>query len=166
MGTRSFPGVESGRGVTLTLYPLLLPWSRKSRAIPLLPLWTVRPVQSLSACTTVHFTFTYTSTPPMDRTACTVPQCLYNGALYLYLYLYSPYGPSSLYRASVPVQRCTLPLPIPLLPLWTVRPVQSLSACTTVHFTFTYTSTPPMCRTACTEPQCLYNGALYLFFTI
>jgi hypothetical protein len=25
-----------------------------SRAIPLLPLWTVRPVQSLSACTTVH----------------------------------------------------------------------------------------------------------------
>jgi hypothetical protein len=26
-----------------------------SRAIPLLPLWAVRPVQSLSACTTVHF---------------------------------------------------------------------------------------------------------------
>jgi len=134
----------------------------------------------------VHFTFTYTSTPPMDRTACTEPQCLYNGALYLYLYLYSPYGPYGLYRASVPVQQCTLPLPIPLLPLWTVRPVQSLSAyttvhftftytstplwtvrpvqslsaCTWVHFTFTYTSTPPMDRTACTEPQCLYNGAL------
>jgi hypothetical protein len=28
-----------------------------SRAIPLLPLWAVRPVQSLSACTRVHFTF-------------------------------------------------------------------------------------------------------------
>jgi hypothetical protein len=27
-----------------------------SRAIPLLPLWAVRPVQSLSACTRVHFT--------------------------------------------------------------------------------------------------------------
>ena len=27
------------------------------RAIPLLPLWAVRPVQSLSACTRVHFTF-------------------------------------------------------------------------------------------------------------
>jgi len=27
-----------------------------------------------------------------------------------------------------------------------------------------YTSTPPMDRTACTEPQCLYKGALYLFF--
>jgi len=25
------------------------------------------------------------------------------------LYLYSPYGPYGLYRASVPVQRCTLP---------------------------------------------------------
>ena len=84
--------------------------------IPLLPLWTVRPVQSLSACTSVHFTFTYTSITPMGRTACTEPHCLYNGALYLYLYLYSPYGSYSLYRASVPVQRCTLPLPIPLLP--------------------------------------------------
>jgi len=109
--------------------------------IPLLPLGTVRPVKSLSACTTVHFTFICTSTPPMNRTASTQPQCLYNGALYLYLYLYSPYGPYGLYRASLPVQRCTLPLPITLLPLWTVRPVQSLSACTTVHFTFTFTST-------------------------
>jgi len=115
----------------------------------------------------------------MDRTACTKRQCLYIGALYIYLYFYYPYGPYSLYRASVPVQRCTLPLPIPLLPLWTVqpvqslgvsetvhftlpvpllplwtvRPVQSLSACTTVHFTFTYTSTTPMYRTACTEPR-------------
>jgi hypothetical protein len=25
-----------------------------------------------------------------------------------------------------------------------------------------YTSTPPVGRTACTEPQCLYKGALYL----
>ena len=50
-----------------------------TRAIPLLPLWAVRPVQSLSACT-------------VD------------------LYLYSPHGPYGLYRASVPVQGCTLPL--------------------------------------------------------
>ena len=53
--------------------PLLVPWLRKSRALPLLPQWAVRPVQSLSACT-------------------------------LDLYLYSPYGLYSLYRASVPVQ--------------------------------------------------------------
>ena len=116
------------------LVPLPVRWgSRNSRTILLLPLWNLRPVQSLSACTTVHFNFTNTSTPPIGRMAFTEPQCLYNGALYLYLYLYSPYGLYSLYRASVPVQRCTLPLPIPLLPLWTVQPVQSLSACTTVH---------------------------------
>jgi hypothetical protein len=57
MNTGSFPGVKSGQGVTLTSHPLLVPWSRTSRAIPLLPLWAVRPVQSLSACTRVHFTF-------------------------------------------------------------------------------------------------------------
>jgi hypothetical protein len=42
MGTGSFPGVKSGRGVTLTPHPLLVLWSRKGRAIPLLPLWAVR----------------------------------------------------------------------------------------------------------------------------
>ena len=59
MRTGSFPGVKSGRGVTLTPHPLLVPWPWKSRVIPLLPLWVVRPVQSLSACTRVHFTFTW-----------------------------------------------------------------------------------------------------------
>ena len=44
------------RGETLTPHPLLVQWSRKSRAIPLLPLWAVWTVQSLSACTRVHFT--------------------------------------------------------------------------------------------------------------
>ena len=81
----------------------------------------------------------------MGFTACTEPQCLYKGALYLYLtvelYLYSPYGPYGLYRVSVPVQGFTLPLPysraIPLPPLQAVQPVQGLSACTRVHFTFT-----------------------------
>jgi hypothetical protein len=45
MGTGPFPGVKSGRGVTLTPHPLLQPWSWKRRAIPLLPLQAVRPVQ-------------------------------------------------------------------------------------------------------------------------
>jgi hypothetical protein len=37
MGTGSILGVQSGRGVTLTAYPLLVPRSRKkSTAIPLL----------------------------------------------------------------------------------------------------------------------------------
>jgi hypothetical protein len=59
MGTSSFQGVKSGRFVTLTSHPLLVPWSRKGKAIPLFPLF--------------------------GRTACTEPQCLYKGALYLYL---------------------------------------------------------------------------------
>ena len=123
-GYRVFPWVKSGRGVRLTLHPLLVPWSRKSRAIPLLPLWAVRPVQSLSACTVVTFT---------------LPQCLYKGDLYL---------------TSVPVQGCTLPylsactrmtftLPQCLykvdLYLTSVAvqgwPLPYLSACTRVHFT-------------------------------
>ena len=74
-GTRSFRGVKSGRGVTLTPQPLLVPWSWKGRAQlplpPLFPLEAVRPVQSLSACTTVHFT---------------LPQCLYKCALYLFIF--------------------------------------------------------------------------------
>jgi len=57
MGTGFFPGVKRHQGVTLTPHPLLVPWSWKSRAIPLLPLWAVRPVQSLSACIRVTFTF-------------------------------------------------------------------------------------------------------------
>ena len=114
-GYQVFPGVKSGRGVTLTNHPLLVPWSLYSTppigrtvstepqclystSIPLLPLWAVRPIQSLSPCT-------------------------------VQLYLYSPYRPYGLYRASVPVQ-------------------------------YTYTSTPPMDRTACTDPRCLYTITL------
>ena len=45
MGTGSFPGVKYGRGVLLTTHHLLVPWSRKSRAIPLPTLWaTTGPV--------------------------------------------------------------------------------------------------------------------------
>jgi len=73
MGTGSFEGVKSGRGVTLSPHPLLVPRSRKRRAIPLLPLWAVRPVQSLSACTRVHFTFTFSynhsTTPTTEQTS-------------------------------------------------------------------------------------------------
>ena len=62
MGTGSFPGVKSGGGVKLPPHPLLVPWPRKSRAIPLLPLWAIWSVESLSVCTRVHFTFLlYTS---------------------------------------------------------------------------------------------------------
>jgi hypothetical protein len=66
MNTGSFPGVRNGRGVTLTPHPLLVSWSRKGRAIPLLPLWAVRPVQSLSACARMHSTFTFYYTGPQS----------------------------------------------------------------------------------------------------
>ena len=39
LGTGSFPRVKCGRGVKLTTHPVLVPRSRKSRAIPLLTLW-------------------------------------------------------------------------------------------------------------------------------
>ena len=71
-----------------------------SRAKPLLHLRNVRPVQSLSACTvdlylycpygpysfyraSVPVQYSYTSTAPMDRTASTESQCLYNRAILL-----------------------------------------------------------------------------------
>ena len=57
--TGSFPEVKSGRGVTLTTHPLLVLWSWKGRATPLLSVG-LRPVQSLSACTRVTFTFFFT----------------------------------------------------------------------------------------------------------
>jgi len=82
MGTGSFPGVKSGRGVTLTPHRLLVPWSRKSRVISLLPLWAVRSVRSLSACAGPQC-LCRASVPVKSLGACTEPQCLYNGALYL-----------------------------------------------------------------------------------
>jgi len=56
--------------------------------------------------------YSYTSTPPMGRTVCTDPQCPVQysytstplSTCTVQLYLYSPYGPYSLYRPSVPVQ--------------------------------------------------------------
>jgi len=65
MGTGTFPEVNSGMVLTLTPQPLLVPWSRKNRAIPLLSLWAVRPVQCLSASTWVQFILLYLRfTPP------------------------------------------------------------------------------------------------------
>ena len=44
-GTGSFLEVKYGRGVLLTTHPLLVPWSWRSRAIPLPTLWaTIGPV--------------------------------------------------------------------------------------------------------------------------
>ena len=84
-GYRVFPGVKCGRGVTLTTHLLLVPWSRKSRATPLLPLW---PYGLYRASVPVQYS--YTSTSPIGRTACTEPQCLCKGALFLFFLTQSP----------------------------------------------------------------------------
>ena len=50
-GHRVFLGGEERTGRDADPSPLLVLWTRKSIAIPLLTLWAVRPVHSLSACT-------------------------------------------------------------------------------------------------------------------
>ena len=77
VGTGSFPGVNSGRDVTLTPHPHLVPWSRKSRDIRLLPLLAVRPLQSLSACkrcTLPYFTKSSKQKPPLIANSSSVDQ--------------------------------------------------------------------------------------------
>ena len=49
-GYRVFPGGKKRPGREGNPSPLLVP-----RAIPLFPLWVIRHLQSLSACTRVHF---------------------------------------------------------------------------------------------------------------
>jgi len=78
----------------------------------------------------------------MGRTDSTEPQCLYSTAIPLlpsvpvqYSYTSTP----TMSRTACADPQCLYSTAIPLLPLWTVRPVQSLSACTRVHFTFTFT---------------------------
>jgi hypothetical protein len=56
-GYRVFPEGKERAGRDADPSPLLVPLSRKSRAMPLLLLQVVRPVQSLSACTRLTFTF-------------------------------------------------------------------------------------------------------------
>jgi len=132
--------------------------------------------------------YSYTSNPPIGRTASTEPQCLYSTYIPLL-----PYGPYGLYRATVPVQysytstppmgrmactglQCLYGTATPLFHLWAVRPLQSISACTvklylyypygpyglyssSVPVQYSYNSNNTMGRTACTEPQCLYRTA-------
>ena len=81
MGTASFLGVKSGRGVNLTPHPLLEPWSRKGRAIHLLPLKAVRPVQSLSALQGCTLGFTFCNGPKLFLNE---TNCLLEISVFLY----------------------------------------------------------------------------------
>ena len=103
MGTGSFPEVKSGRGVTLTPHPLLVPWSRKTRAIPLPP---YGPYGLYRASVPVQYS--YTSTP---LSACTVqlylysPQYLYSTAIPLLPSVQVQYSYST-----TPLSNCTIQL--------------------------------------------------------
>jgi len=119
MGTGSFPGVKNGRGVTLTTNTLQVPWSWKGRSIPLLPLWAVRPVQSLSACTRVTFIFTF--------------------ILMLLCLLWNP-SYKQLHKNCLPVRTVSLMRPFRTLPPCALRSLKSLyspiySLPTTRYFT-------------------------------
>jgi hypothetical protein len=88
MGIGSFPGVESGWGVTLTPHTLLVPWSKKqSRAIPLLslkvfmaykkcetylPTSTTQAQQQLSAFQDNIYQVVYSNPVPNPRSAISV----------------------------------------------------------------------------------------------
>jgi hypothetical protein len=115
--------------VRLTTHPLLVPWSRKGRAIPLLPLWAIRPVQTLSIPIAL---LPLWAVRPVKSLSIAIPL----------LPVWAVRPVQSLSRA-IPLLPLwavrsvqSLSIAIPLLPLWTVRPVQSLSACTRVHITF------------------------------
>ena len=72
-GYRVFPGVKYGRAVLLTTHPLLVPWSWKSRAIPLPTLWaTTWPVTG-----TLYLFYLYTRWFKYDGTDVCVnkPHC-------------------------------------------------------------------------------------------
>jgi len=57
-GLSSFPGVKYGLGVLLTTHPILVPWSWKSRAIPLSTIWaTTGPVTgTLYTLSSINYT--------------------------------------------------------------------------------------------------------------
>jgi hypothetical protein len=66
----SFLGVKSGQGVTLTPRHLLVPWSRKGRAILLLLLWAVWPVQG---CTFLSYSPLSRPSLRMNRAVSVLP---------------------------------------------------------------------------------------------
>ena len=88
------PRIESrcGRDFPHLSRPALGPTQLPVQCVPVFPAGKMRPVRkadpSPSSSAVVMKEWSYTSTPPMDRTACTVQ-----------LYLYSPYWPYGLYRA-------------------------------------------------------------------
>ena len=81
-GYRVFPGGKAAGAWRLTPHPLLVPWSRKGRAIPQLLLWAVWLVQGLSACTRVTFIIYLYYTFLSSEEALEIPPCWLNSFVY------------------------------------------------------------------------------------
>ena len=58
-GYRVIPGGKERPGRDADPSPPSSAMVKKEYSLPVLPLWAVRPVLNLSACTMVHFTFTF-----------------------------------------------------------------------------------------------------------
>jgi hypothetical protein len=58
-GYQVFPGGKERPGRDADPSPPPSAVGHEIVELPLFPLWAIRPVQSLSACTRVHFTFTF-----------------------------------------------------------------------------------------------------------
>ena len=75
-GYRVFPGDKEWRWRDADTSPLLVPWSRKSTAIPLLSLWACTELQCLYR---VHFTFTFlTHTISQTKFPALLDRCVTN----------------------------------------------------------------------------------------
>jgi hypothetical protein len=138
-----------------------------SRAIPLLPLWAVRPVQNFRSCTRMLFTLTL----PCVRGPGSVVVIATGYGL-------EGSGIESRWGAkfSAPVQTgpgahpasCTKGTGTfqKVKSGWGVRLTPHPFLVPLVMIEQSYTPTPTMVCTTCTEHQCLYKGALYLYLTI
>ena len=131
--------------MTLTPHLLLVPWSRKSRAIHLLLLWAVRPVHNLSACTVQLYLYSpygpyglYIASVPVQFKYTSTPLCAVRPVQYSYT------STPPMDRTACTEPQCLYSTAITLLPLWAVRPVHSLSACTVQIYLYA-----SMRRTAC-----------------
>jgi hypothetical protein len=133
MGTGSFPEVKSGQGVTLTPHPLLVPRPRKGRAIPLPSLFLYIFLKSIIV---------------YRHTGCgTCQDSRYNIVIHEYYTLY--------------IDKDTYYVSRYIVDTYYVSRYNIVKhECYTLHIDI---DTYSMCRTGCTEPQCLYKGALYLF---
>ena len=86
MGTGSFSEVNSDRGVTLIPHPLLVPWSRKSTAIPLIPLWLYRASVPIQVC---NLPYLYVASRSTNKNLRIIEYTHTHTHTYIYIYIHT-----------------------------------------------------------------------------